>query len=224
MSLVHRRLALLATCVTLSVLASTASVAFANHTFPDVSTGSPFHDEIANIVGAGVATGFPNNTYRPTDAVNRQQMAAFINRSGGRAGFCQENGQAALSNTPVLLCEIEMTAGATQNGGGFVVLNASVAAQKSGAADDPAAEFGALITDGTDFSPFAQSMLDHDNSAAGPVFGHVSNTWVAPIAADETLTFEIRVVFHGTGPIDFATHMSAVYVPFGPDGGNDLTP
>jgi hypothetical protein len=224
MSLIHRRLALVATCVTLSVLASTAGVAFANHTFPDVSTNSPFHAEIANIVGAGVATGFPNNTYRPTDPVNRQQMAAFINRSGGRAGSCQETQQATVSNSPINLCEIEITAGATQNGGGFVVLNASVSGSRSGAAPDSPPAITGLITDGSNFSPSGQTQLGDENSASGPIKGHVSATWVAPIAADETETFTVRAVFFGDGPIDFDTHMTAVYVPFGPDGGNDLTP
>lgn len=50
-------------------------------TFSDVSGESQFvKDAISQLDQAGVAAGFPDNTYRPGTDVSRRQMAAFIDR------------------------------------------------------------------------------------------------------------------------------------------------
>ena len=48
--------------------------------FPDVPSNHPFHDEIAWLVAEGITTGWPDNTFRPTNRVTRQAMAAFLYR------------------------------------------------------------------------------------------------------------------------------------------------
>ena len=61
--------------------------------FADVPSGHPFHDEIAWLVAEGITTGFPDDTFRPTQPVTRQAAAAFLYRFdgepavGGAAGF-----------------------------------------------------------------------------------------------------------------------------------------
>jgi len=52
-------------------------------TFSDVGSKHPFHDEIAWMVEAGLAEGFPDGTYRPTEDVTRQAAAAFLYRAAG---------------------------------------------------------------------------------------------------------------------------------------------
>ena len=48
--------------------------------FSDVSSDHPFHDEIAWLVDEGITEGWPDNTFRPTAAVTRQAVAAFLYR------------------------------------------------------------------------------------------------------------------------------------------------
>jgi hypothetical protein len=49
-------------------------------TFPDVGAGHPFFAEIEWIADEGISTGYPDGTYRPSIAVSRQAMAAFMSR------------------------------------------------------------------------------------------------------------------------------------------------
>jgi hypothetical protein len=49
-------------------------------TFPDVPLTHPFWDEVEWARGYGIASGFPDGTFRPGDPVSRQSMAAFIRR------------------------------------------------------------------------------------------------------------------------------------------------
>jgi hypothetical protein len=51
--------------------------------FSDVPPGHLFFDEIAWLVDEGIATGFPDGTFRPTAPVSRQAMAAFMYRAAG---------------------------------------------------------------------------------------------------------------------------------------------
>jgi hypothetical protein len=49
-------------------------------TFGDVPPSHPFFDEIAWMTEAGVANGFEDDTFRPSNPVSRQAMAAFLLR------------------------------------------------------------------------------------------------------------------------------------------------
>jgi hypothetical protein len=49
-------------------------------TFSDVSTTHPFHVEIEWMNDEGITTGYPDHTFRPSDAVRRGPMAAFLHR------------------------------------------------------------------------------------------------------------------------------------------------
>jgi endo-1,4-beta-xylanase len=54
--------------------------------FPDVPASHPFCGEIDWLVDEGITTGFSDDTYRPTQGVTRQSMAAFMYRLAGSAG------------------------------------------------------------------------------------------------------------------------------------------
>src|SRR5262245_13484450 len=58
-------------------LLSTTTV-FASHTWDDVPTDHPFHDDIAWATERGVANGFPDDTFRPNQTVSRGAMTAFL--------------------------------------------------------------------------------------------------------------------------------------------------
>ncbi|MEO6350398.1 MAG: S-layer homology domain-containing protein [Candidatus Limnocylindrales bacterium] len=44
------------------------------------ANSNPFHDDIAWLSDYGITTGFGDGTYRPSDPVTRQAMAAFMHR------------------------------------------------------------------------------------------------------------------------------------------------
>jgi len=48
--------------------------------FTDVPVGAPFCGEITWLKGTGITTGFNDGTYRPTNPVSREAMAAFLHR------------------------------------------------------------------------------------------------------------------------------------------------
>jgi hypothetical protein len=50
---------------------------------PDVPAGAAFHDEIMWLIGEGIATGWPDGTFRPTNSTTRQAMAAYLYRMAG---------------------------------------------------------------------------------------------------------------------------------------------
>ena len=82
---IRRRVGRLGAFVVGAVAASliTGTVAFAaGKTFTDVPPGHPFATEIGKVAGACIAGGYNDGTYRPSDPVTRQAMAAFLSRSG----------------------------------------------------------------------------------------------------------------------------------------------
>lgn len=52
----------------------------ATPSFSDVPATSPFFTEVEWLADAGVTTGWPDHTFRPTNTVERQAMAAFLMR------------------------------------------------------------------------------------------------------------------------------------------------
>jgi hypothetical protein len=51
--------------------------------FSDVSASSPHDDDIGYLVEGGVVSGYSDGTYKPGDAVTREQMASYVNRVAG---------------------------------------------------------------------------------------------------------------------------------------------
>src|SRR5918994_2766226 len=78
----NRRLAIVALVIGLLVI---PAIALANHQFSDVATGASYHDDVEALVGAGITSGCTATTYCPGSAVNRAQMAQFLNRGLGIA-------------------------------------------------------------------------------------------------------------------------------------------
>jgi hypothetical protein len=196
----------------------------ANHQFPDVPTGSAFHDAVDNFTNAGCATGFPDGTYRPTDPVNRQQMARFMNACGGRVTYGEGFvGTLPLDNVGTIpLITQTMTAGALGEGGGFVAATASV-------------RLGSTSTTTTDFP--CEAIFRLMEASAGQldalpidlpeaVVGEVNDSGallgLIPVDAGETVTVEV-VAAESSQPACSATLFGEAglmleYVPFQGDG------
>lgn len=66
----------------IAALVIPATIVFANHSFPDVATSAFYHDSVAAVKKAGIASGYPDGKYRPGNAVTRGEMAVFLNRLG----------------------------------------------------------------------------------------------------------------------------------------------
>jgi hypothetical protein len=60
-----------------------ADFAGTEQSFTDVSPAHPFYDEIEWMAETGLSTGYDDETFRPSNAVNRQQAAAFLHRIAG---------------------------------------------------------------------------------------------------------------------------------------------
>ena len=59
---------------------ATTSVVWASHQFSDVPNTNPFHGDITWAADNGIASGFPDGTFRPNDPVSRQGSVAFLHR------------------------------------------------------------------------------------------------------------------------------------------------
>src|SRR5690606_25762688 len=67
----------------------------ATRPFPDVPTTSSFCADIEWLVAEGIAGGYPDGTFKPTNPVSRQAMAAFLYRYTGQpepTGACNTSG------------------------------------------------------------------------------------------------------------------------------------
>src|SRR4029450_5287462 len=92
----------------------------------DSTDNQAFHEQVGLVAGAGCTTGFPDGTFHPLDAVNRQQFAAGINRCGGRVARGSNAGQATEDDDDYIDPDVlTITAGAVDSEvavGGFVLL------------------------------------------------------------------------------------------------------
>jgi hypothetical protein len=221
-----------------AVVLSTATTAVANHVFPDVSEDDWFHDGVANVAGAGCATGYPDGTFGPRDKANRGQFAAWMNRCAGRVTR-ERTGTVTISTSGPAAAQytnsVSLVSGAAAGAntvGGFVELHGTVVARTTGGANCPCFVQGS-IEDVTDPNPANWTAVGSASFAAIPngatelnaeSFATIPLHGVAAIGPEETRSYAIRVFYQdaNVGSITFNTRLVASYVPFGPGGGNSL--
>jgi len=224
MSRTRTVLVALATSAVTTVLLA-GGLAWANHQFSDVPTSSAFHESIDNFVNGGCASGFPNQTFRPTDAVNRQQVARMFNACGGRVAFDTDPNPEAISTTFAPLNDsVTITSGAVGNGAGLVVVLATVTASSTSTTGYPCELQFRLVPNVGNLSYQALYEADLPANTADPdettsvtgraVLGPVSSGQVVTVEADTRLASSpacgASVVAEGD--------LVAMYVPFGADG------
>lgn len=59
-------------------------VVSATEVFRDVPTSHPFHAEISWLASTGITTGWSDGTFRPGQAVTREELSAFLTRYAGK--------------------------------------------------------------------------------------------------------------------------------------------
>jgi hypothetical protein len=199
--------------VVLAVLASLTATAVANH-ISDVPNSNPFHDEIAQFVGAGCATGFPDGSFHPQDEVKRQQMARFVRNCGGRVQHDQ-GGVTLTSGSPNAndVAAVDLTTGAQGAGTeGYALIEVDVTLT-SNASGDPNCPCGGLINlrqNGglVDFREWDVPQVDLFTQG-------VSFSEVVTVQTGEVNDYQVDLALTaGTANITVIADITATYYPF----------
>lgn len=203
------------------------SAALASHQFNDVPDSHIFHDEISAIGGAGITTGFPDGTFRPENNIPRQGMAAFFERGLGRVGYGESGGNAlgtSSGNLSAVVGSVTIDAGAKSSGNGFVLLTGTVTADTGNENFCPCELSTQIQEPGSGAGLLHWFNVSGNATESAFASSNASVQWVVPINADTTRTFELVVNLHDAdmSAISVWGELSAVYVPFGPDGDNTI--
>lgn len=222
LAVAKRKVVQLAT-LTINLMLLMVVLVLADHLpFTDIPTSGFVHDAVGAIFGARITAGTTATTYSPNDPTTRAQMAIFLHRGLGRAGF-DTNTTVDLGSTATDLAEITLTTGGVTGGMGFVKLDASVSSSTSETLTTGCpCELRIEITrDGGGNSDFSWANL---YDGADGVAGNVTSgaTWMVGVPTGTTETFRLKAVFtssEGTIPTNFTYgSLTAIYVPFGSSG------
>lgn len=203
------------------VMVGSITGAYAAVTFSDVPPAHPFHEAITEVADAGIAGGYPDGTYKPNANVTRQAMAAFLNRGLTRVAYQEGTALDVVDTTDRVVASVTIEAGAEGSGGGFVVLMADFEIDPN---STPTTDFLRTIFRIKKAGAGGGSPNRYLPWVADDVGG--SLTWVVPIAAGETATFNlVGGVYTFPNPgVDMDGTLTALYVPFGYDGTQALAP
>jgi hypothetical protein len=219
----RRRLAVAVTV--LAVVVGVPAAVYASHAFSDVPNGASFHSEIGNVAGAAITGGCGAGKYCPAANVTRGQMAAFLGRGLGRAasGF----GIPTPATTEgILVSSITIKPGSATGGTVMLQLTATVHATIIDEAGCPC-ETIFWIQDDTDDLSFDVILQNQGPLVGTDVFANQTENGATsffievPSGVEQTYDL-IAMTTAGTGEVFAYGDLSAAYVPFGPDGGNDL--
>ena len=209
------------------------ALAFANHQFTDVPTGSTFHNHIDAIVDAGITSGCGATTYCPGSPVTRGQMAAFLNRGLGIATSSYGVIDVEEASTSYV-ATISIPAGASSDGTGYVTVAADVTTFITAGLCPCGMVIGLQNLDTFDSSPVTSLVIPGDTVMGSQVnSGSVDWTFEVPTGVDAE--FGVWAEVFPDGPIVLGegtegepvsvggveAMMTAEYSPFGSafDGG-----
>jgi hypothetical protein len=227
MSITFKARHLVAVTVAVVVLAA-GTGALAGGGFTDVGPSHPFRQEILAIRDAGITTGFEDGTYRPGQAVSRGAMAAFMGRGFGRVQGATGSGTIADPSPPAaqtVVASLQLAAGATEQGGGYVLVNAEATFSVLDEADCPCPVALVLSSTSAGTVNGGGTIIGDDDVFNGQVGGHATATAVFPIGADALETYELRAFtpdLTATADISVNASITALYVPF--DGLGNVAP
>jgi hypothetical protein len=198
----------------------------ANHQFTDVPTSYTFHGDIDHVYDARITNGCTATKFCPEDNVTRGQMAAFLERAGGRATY-GTNSFTTVAGTEVALATVTIRAGNVTGGTAFVQLQASGYHYTSLMTDETGCNAGCQMQErifqGADqVGNYGVATL-HNVSSTSIEVASFSISVVVPIptGVDTTFTLKSQRVT-GTGTITGVGELTATYFPFGGTGGNSL--
>jgi hypothetical protein len=206
----------------------------ASHQFTDVPTSSTFHAAISKLYGARLTTGCTATKFCPNANVTRGQMAAFLVRGlgrgeGGGAGTGLADDWATFDNN--LLAGVDLVHGGGAGGTGHVLVTASASAYTTLAGTCPC-EFAIwLINEDTgeesagSFTVISDVPTPPDSELTTWYEGTASVSYLFTVQSGVTNSYllggSINPTTPPTGGVAGAEwNISAVYIPFGGDGGN----
>lgn len=225
------RVGLVALMLALPVIVS------ASHQFTDVPTSHTFHAAISRLYGARLTTGCSATKFCPGANVTRGQMAAFLNRGLGRAagdvGFSEDD-WASLNGA---ITDIDLLHGGAPGGTAHVLVTATVLAYTDETGVCPCELGIAIFNDDTgEASPAMFEIIS--GVERSPVDGtsdryyetSVTVSHLFTVASGVTNTYALEAGIKTTAspsPEHLAAAdwtISAVYIPFGANGGNPSIP
>jgi hypothetical protein len=116
-----------------AALVGGAAVAWADHQWSDVPTGSFFHDSIGAITDAGCAVGYGDGTFQPDRATTRGQFTYWLNNCGGRLAYDQGTDNFSVSDADAAsVATASLTSGAKGTGTANVLAIATISVGTSG--------------------------------------------------------------------------------------------
>jgi hypothetical protein len=199
----------------------------ANHQFTDVPNSNTFHGDIDHVYDARITAGCTATTYCPDDNVSRGQMAAFLERSGGRATTGTQNFVFTIGATAKSLGTITIRAGNVTGGTAFILLQATGYVVSSNAnetgCNTGCAFVGEIRQGATKIGNFGAGEITN-TSATDSEFGAITISTVVsvPTGVDQTYNFVVYR-YAGSGTASGLGNLTAQYSPFGAKGGDTLT-
>ncbi len=198
----------------------------ASHQFSDVPNSHTFHGNITNLYNARITTGCGAGIYCPEQAVSRGQMAGFLNRGLGRA--TSDDGTILMDGDGfATLASVTIHTGGAPGGTGFVFLSGTAGFWVATDGRCPCT-VGMSLENTAGRTTWA-SVPDIDTPSdigANTKWESLSNSIVVPVDSGTTYTFTMRVHLRVTTSADDAFSwygdLSAIWVPFGWNGGNAL--
>jgi hypothetical protein len=187
----------------------------ATASFNDVPAEGQFSESINRVQEAGIATGYADGTFRPREDINRQQTAAWLDRSLARvgAGFNGQGQTLSASNPTVVISEVEMTSPATESGSGWLTIQGGVGGVSAAPGATCPCRAAVIVRDETD-RVVGQSMLTAFADPAGEAVTIAPVYAVTPIAGGATHTYRLTVeLLDLTQEISVAGVIYAQYAP-----------
>lgn len=215
----HRTSVLVAGVAAAIFLVSTVYVIAHHLPFTDVPTSGPLHDAVGAIYGARITVGTSPTTYSPGDPVTREQMAFFLQRSLGRAGYSISSSDARLSEVPSELAAVTIKAGEIPGGVGFIKVDANYSVYSTNTTQCPCDGTFQLVLDSDNGGARIRGLtINPGDSNGDPKIGTI--TWVVPVSTGTSHTLHLKGSLGG--PFFYVMlargEMSAMYVPFGSQG------
>jgi hypothetical protein len=186
--------------------------------FDDVPAEGQFAESISRVQEAGIATGFSDGTFRPTNALNRQQAAAWLDRSVSRVGLdinggVPEGPTLSAGSPSAVISTLEMTSPAADGGSGWVTIQGGV----GGVAVEPGATcpcpVAVEVYDEQDHL-LARSRVVAYADPTGAAFAVGPVLAVTPIAGGETHTYRVTATLLDTS--DDVMVGGALYATYSP--------
>ena len=209
------------------IVAIAPAIVLASHQFTDVPTSYIFHGDIDHVYDARVTNGCTATTYCPDDPVSRGQMAAFLNRVGGRVTY-DTNGYQFNLATEKELAAVTIRAGNVPGGVAFVKLDASYFGYTNSGDETLCvpctAIFSVRWTEGG-VSSLPSYVTATNTSATIQEIESGSITWVVQVPTGVDQTFRLTGLrgSGGAGFLNALGSLAATYYPFGGLGADTLS-